>query len=288
MISADAFTNSLKKPISIRNLVKQGSLFLDSYDISNSKNEIEWYIQYLYQCDKSKFYQIIDNDFEESLLDNIQNFLIKRSKKTPFQHIIGRASFYGRDYIVNPDVLIPRPESELLIDIIKNKKYKKMLDIGTGTGCLGITALLENIVDSVDAVDISRKALDVAKKNQQILNVDNINFYNLDILNNLPSTQYDIIISNPPYISQAEYYELDGTVKNNEPKNALTDLDNGYTFYIRYASIFQKILEYRGVAVIEISHLFCKDNLKDIFKEFSSITFHKDLNDDYRAISIIK
>ena len=288
MLNSNAVSDFFKAPISIRNLVKECSIFLDSHNIENSKNEIEWYIQHLYQCDKNKFYQIIDNDFEESFFNNIQKFLAQRSNKIPFQHIIGKAPFYGRDYIVTSDVLIPRPETEILIDVIKNKKYKKMLDIGTGTGCLGITAMLEGLVRSVDAIDISDRALEVAKKNKRMLHVDNILFSKIDILNDVPNSHYDIIISNPPYVSQSEYYKLNIEIKNYEPKKALTDLDSGYTFYIRYASILNRLLNYDGIAVFEISHLFCKNKLKDIFKEYSDITFYKDLNNDYRVIKIKK
>ena len=161
-----------------------------------------------------------------------------------------------------------------------------MLDIGTGTGCLGITAILENLVDKVDAIDISDKALKIAKKNKKILSADNIYFSNIDILNNVPSNQYDIIISNPPYISWDEYSNIDIEVKNYEPREALTDLDTGYTFYVRYASILNELLNDSGIAVFEISHYFCQSKLKNIFKAFSDVTFYKDLNGDNRAIRI--
>ena len=118
----------------------------------------------------------------------------QRIQNVPFQYLIGKAPFYGREYIVTPDTLIPRPESELLIQLSRDQHYEKLLDIGTGTGCLAITAEKEQIAQTIDAIDINKEAIEVAKRNNSNFNT-NINFFIMDILIEHPNTQYDIILS---------------------------------------------------------------------------------------------
>lgn len=287
MPSLPALKSLIKKPISIKSLIKKGGHFLINNDISNGKNEIEWYLQYLYKCNKSSLFQIYNNDVNDSTYNHTLHFLKERSQKKPFQYILGAATFYGRDYIVNNNTLIPRPETELLIDIIKNKKCERVLDIGAGTGCLGITTVLENISHSADLIDVNNKALEAAKKNAQKFKIKNTRYFHLDILVDIPPYQYDIIISNPPYISKNEYQSLEIEVKNYEPYNALTDMGDGYVFYKRYADILHRILIKKGIAVFELSHFFSKSKLLKIFNKFNNIRFYNDLNGDLRAIRII-
>ena len=287
MCDFDEFKHSIAQPIRIKDLIKQGSDFLIKNNILNGRSEVNWYFQHVLKCNQVQLFHISDTVIDDRSYSQILTFLKKRSKKIPFQQIIGKAPFYGRDFLVNSDVLIPRPESEIIISILENKKCKKLLDIGAGSGCLAITAALEEIADFVDLVDNSKKALKVAKKNIETFKIINANLYNLDILTETPQMKYDIVISNPPYISKEEYSNLDHEVKNFEPQQSLTDNSDGYIFYKRYADILKSILKTKGVAVFEISHFFSKQKITSIFNQFSSIQFHKDLNGDYRAISII-
>ena len=283
----DEFKHSITQPIRIKDLITQGSDFLIKNNILNGRNEVNWYFQHVLECDLGKLLHVSNTIIDDCSYAKFLTFLKKRSKKIPYQQIIGKAPFYGRDFFVNSDVLIPRPESELIISILKDKKCNKLLDIGTGSGCLAITAALEEIADRVDLVDRSKKALKVAKNNIDNFKVINANVYKLNILTETPPAQYDIVISNPPYISKDEYNNLDYEVKNFEPQQSLTDNSDGYTFYETYANILKSILKKKGIAVFEISHFFSKQKLRSIFNQFSSIRFYKDLNGDYRAISII-
>ena len=271
---------------SIRSIIEIGTVFLINHNIKNAKNEICWYLQKLYKCDSAGLFSIIDNTISDNFIDKFVNFVISRSKSIPFQYLLGSAPFYGRNYIVNSNVLIPRPESELIINIIQDKENCKMLDIGTGSGCLGITARLEKIAKEVDAIDISQEALSLAQHNSQHFNVKKINYIKMDILRDIPNKQYDIVISNPPYIAKNEYDKLDKEVKEYEPLEALTDMDNGYTFYNRYSNILAKLLKPAGIAVFEISHFFSKKIIKSIFKDFARVEFYNDLNNDLRAVKI--
>lgn len=171
----------------------------------------------------------------------------------PLQYIIGNVNFCGNIIKVNSNVLIPRFETELLVDktigYIKDFfDFKvKIIDVGTGSGAIAIT--LKKKVDSmVEAVDISNKALEVAKENARINNVD-INFYESDIFSNV-NGKYDVIISNPPYVAYDE--EIEDIVKNNEPAIALFAEDNGLEFYEKILSQASNYLNKRGIIALEI------------------------------------
>ena len=273
------------QPTTIKKLIRHGSQFLYDHKIYNAKKEIEWFLLDILKCNTINLYDVKINksDYETAI-----DFLLSRAKQTPFQYILGKSSFYGRDFMVDKNVLIPRPETEILIDIIKQKKYNNTLDIGTGCGCIAITASIEKITKNVDCVDISNAALKIAKKNAQILGVSNAQFFNCNILEEIPNKKYDLVISNPPYISKSEYTGLNDEVKNFEPDIALTDFNDGMNFYKRYAEILNEILVDNGIAVFEVSHFFKKSELLEIFKSFPKIEFFNDLNNDCRAIKISK
>ena len=271
---------------SIGNIMKLASNFLIDCGIKNAENEIRWYIQKLYNFNSAQLYSLKNKEVSNQRLVQVIDFLIHRSERVPFQYLLGNAPFYGRDFIVDSNVLIPRQESEILIDIIKDKKQSKVLDIGTGSGCLAITCALEGIADSVDAVDINKNALILTKKNIKTFNVNNVHCIEMNILKDTPADSYDIVISNPPYISKNEYNSLDRGVRVNEPIEALTDMGDGYTFYNRYAVILNKILNKSGIAIFELSQFFNKQRIRSIFKNFSNIEFYKDINNNLRVVKI--
>ena len=143
----------------------------------------------------------------------------------PYQQILGEAFFYGNRFFIDENVLIPRPETEELVDLIikklcHNSTSLKILDIGTGSGCIPITLAKFLPNSQITSIDISPKALNIAKKNANFHNV-NINFVLKDYLNEKLDDVYDIIVSNPPYIGTSEEEEIPLSVKNFEPKTAL-------------------------------------------------------------------
>ena len=194
----------------------------------------------------------------------------------PVQYIVGNTNFYGYDFKVNRNTLIPRFETELLVEKTYNyiKKYFnkdniKILDIGTGSGCIAIT--LNKLLNSCDitGIDISSEALEVAKENN-IINNTNVKFIESDIFSNV-SDKYDVIISNPPYIIYDDIEVMD-IVKNNEPHLALYAKDNGLYFYDKIIKDSSKYLNDKFIMAFEIGYKQGKDITKIVNK------YYKDIN----------
>ena len=212
------------------------------------------------------------------------------NKGIPVQYIVGNVDFYGYNFKVNENVLIPRFETEELVE--KTIKYinkylgKKVdiLDLGTGSGCIAIT-LKKELDCNVDAVDISSKALEIAKLNAKNNNVD-ITFYEGDMLSPI-NKKYDVIISNPPYIAYNE--EIMEIVKNNEPHTALYAEDNGLKYYKDIISNANKYLKEKSIIAFEIGEKQGKlilEYAQNYFKD-SIITVEKDMQNRDRFVFII-
>lgn len=202
----------------------------------------------------------------------LEDGIKKMESGIPLQYIVGNVDFYGLNFIVNENVLIPRFETELLVEktISYINKYftndLKIVDLGTGSGCIAIT-LSKKLNARVDAVDISASALEVAKKNN-IINNTNVNFYLGNMLEPL-SKKYDVIISNPPYISYNE--EIMDIVKNNEPHIALYAENNGLYFYEKILRTCKKNLNKNFLIAFEIGCNQKEDIIKIINKYFDDI-----------------
>ena len=218
-------------------------------------------------------------------------------KNKPIQYIIGETDFCDLKFKVNENVLIPRPEtSELVYKIVERQKTKdkrqlSILDIGTGSGCIAIS-LAKNINNSkVYALDISEKALEVAKENAINNNVD-VTFINDDILslkNNI-DTKFDIIVSNPPYVRELEKAEMRDNVLNWEPHNALFVSDNDpLIFYRNILEFAQTHLNENGEIWFEINEYLGKE-MTDLCKEygFSDVEIFKDFRERERVVKVNK
>ena len=210
----------------------------------------------------------------------------------PVQYIVGNTNFYGYDFKVNRNTLIPRFETELLVEKTYNyiKKYFnkdniKILDIGTGSGCIAITLnkLLNN--SDITGIDISSEALEIAKENN-ISNNTNVKFIESDIFSNV-SDRYDVIISNPPYISYGDTEVMD-IVKNNEPHLALYAKDNGLYFYDKIIKDRSKYLNDKFIMAFEIGYKQGEDVVKIVNKYYKdiNISVEKDYSDRDRFVFI--
>jgi release factor glutamine methyltransferase len=252
---------------------------------------------------------VLKSDFliDKKSLNLMQIATKQLEQEIPIQYIIGKTEFFGLPFHVNKEVLIPRPETEELVEQVLKKvsliktcnssknetikeKQLKVLDIGTGSGCIAISLKKQLPSSEVSALDVSNKALRVAKKNAFLNNVD-INFVHQDILktNDLDKL-YDVIISNPPYVRELEKKEIKNNVLNNEPHLALfVDNKNPLLFYNKIAELAKKFLIKNGQLHFEINQYLGKETIKLLAeKGFKNIQLKKDIFGNDRIITAFK
>lgn len=234
-----------------------------------------------------------DLTFSEDEIKVWNSILEELKKEIPVQYLLGKTSFYGLDFEVNANVLIPRPETEELVDwiiksirILQNSKSLKILDIGTGSGCIAIS-LAKNIPNAeVFAIDVSEKALATAQKNAAINKVE-VTFIHKNILETADlEQQFDIIVSNPPYVRNLEKQEIKKNVLDNEPHLALFVEDNdALIFYRKIAELAQKNLSENGQLFFEINQYLGKEMIDLLEKmNFKNIELRKDIYGNDRMI----
>lgn len=222
--------------------------------------------------------------------------LARLKKEEPIQYILGKTEFYGYPFKVNENTLIPRPETEELVewilnevkelDLENNKQKLSILDIGTGTGCIPISLKNELPNAKVSAIDVSEEALKIANENA-LLNEAEITFIHQDILQteSLPK-QYDVIVSNPPYVRELEKIEIKNNVLENEPHLALfVDNDNPLIFYKKIADLAIKSLTKNGVLFFEINQYLGSETIEMLKRKgFTKVELRKDLFGNNRMI----
>lgn len=234
-------------------------------------------------------YVLSNMDISESDVKRISDMAERISRGEPLQYVTGITEFMSLKFNVRPGVLIPRPDTETLVEkaisMLKNKKTPAILDIGTGSGCVGIS--ISRYVDGseVTLLDISDTALQIAKENSKENNAD-VKFLKCDILSEIPVGTYDLIVSNPPYIKPDVIETLDINVRDHEPRLALDGGSDGLMFYRRIANIADKILKKDGMIAFEVGHDQA-DDVSAILKEnrFSEIEKIKDLCGIERVVS---
>ena len=272
----------------IINLVNNNSFFFDENE--NWKIDIELFLCSILKCKKTDLYLNSEKVLNKSQLSELMNYIDRRKSNEPVQYIIQSSNFYGRNFFIDQNVFIPRPETERLIDITKEKtknlKSPIIFDIGTGSGCISITLAIEIPDAQVLANDISKDAIDVARKNMNTYFVKNLQLINEDVFLNLGCNSLDILISNPPYIKLDEYFLLMPDVINFEPKAALTDRSNGLSFYKRIAELGNLKLNKGGWIILEVGKGKHPLEVREIFNnyDYDNIELFKDYNGDYRVI----
>jgi len=236
-----------------------------------------------------------------------KNIVSELKKQRPIQYILGETEFYGLRFLVNENTLIPRPETEELVElIIESTNYKlrntklKVLDIGTGSGCIAISLAKHLATSEVFAIDVSEKALAVAKKNSELNDVK-VNYINVDILkiNDLKelathnpqlATQFDVIVSNPPYVRNLEKSEIKPNVLEYEPHLALFVEDtDALLFYRKIAELAHKNLNPNGKLYFEINQYLGNETIELVESfGFKNVKLIKDIYGNDRIISCEK
>ena len=249
-------------------------------DIINKENN-DLIIALSYILDKPKSYIYLNQDYklDDKTLDEILRIEDELSEGIPLQYAIGFWEFYGLMLKVDQRALIPRFETEIIIDYLINSDLKKksILDIGTGTGAISLS-LAKNLPKSdILGVDIVDEALSLARENKQRLNIKNVRFIKSDLFSNVDKS-FDIIISNPPYVSENDYKSLDDKLYH-EPKSALVGGFDGLYFYRKIINQANDYINNNGHLIFEIGYDQKDDINKLLVKsDFKNIINLKDYN----------
>ena len=235
---------------------------------------------------------LLNSTTQELSSEEMQQFnqLIKRrTSKEPIQHILGSIEFYGYHFHINKDVFIPRPETEIFVDILKSNLsiQNKALEIGAGAGCMSILLELEHLANQILSIDSNPQAIALAQSNAQRLGCTKINFCVNDLFYMQHASKYDLIISNPPYISLEEIDDLDVEVLLYDPLNALTDYGDGLSFYQYFAKNGRDLLNSQGAMLFEFGGRHQSQKIQQLFSHSGyQYKIFDDLNNDPRFILI--
>ena len=277
--------------ITLRDYLKLQTSKLASTNVQEIKIKSEILVQNHLKLSKADLY--LEN-IEISVKDIkvMDKMFSELSKNKPIQHIIGESYFYDNRFLTPPGVFIPRPETELLVDcaidfLSKRKSSLTVVDFCSGSGCVLLSVAKKFPNHKYIGIDISDIAIDVAQKNSQFLDLKNVHFIKDDIFNYL-SPKADLIICNPPYLATNEIDNLEESVKNHDPIEALTDFKDGTSFYKHLIINFEKLIKENGAMLLELPFSEVTKNIISFNTDFNNkkSVFFKDLEGKKRVIKI--
>jgi release factor glutamine methyltransferase len=244
--------------MTVRDILNESTKALEAVDIPSARLDAEVLLSFCLGCDRLEFYKNPDMTISETKLAAFRNLIARRLQWEPVAYITGRKEFWTFVLEVNSSVLIPRPDTEIIVEetldvyLNFNSLPVRILDIGTGSGAIAL-ALAHEIADAkVVATDISQAALSLAQKNAATLGLQDKIDFKLGNLFEPVDGLFDIIVSNPPYIAAAEYEELPAGVRNFEPCEALFAGENGLEFYEKLINQAAPYLKKNGWLLLEI------------------------------------
>ena len=243
--------------MNISNLLANGSRILKSNSIKTHVLDSELILSDILKLQKEKLITNSDQSVSEKVINNFNKLILRRTKKEPIAYILNKREFWSKDFFVNQNTLIPRPETELLCEqLIKIFKGKSInfLDIGTGTGCILLTILSEISEAKGIGLDISKKAIDVAKRNSKNLNLTSRAKFFTRSLEEIYGYKFDLVVSNPPYIKSIDLKNLQEAVRKFEPKIALDGGKEGLDVIKKVIYKSKTILKKLGLLALEIGH----------------------------------
>ncbi len=276
--------------VTVHEALTSATAWLTDTGIPNANVDARVLLAHAMGCEPSRLILMEDDDVHPDVFRTFDGYLASREKFQPVSQIIGGREFWGRWFSVTPDVLDPRPETESVIEsALQDGPFQRILDLGTGSGILAVTLAAEWSDARAIAIDISSEAIAIASKNAAAHDVaGRVNF----IVSNwfdAVAGQFDLIVSNPPYIAAAEMGELSPDVRNWEPFLALTTGGDGLESYRIIASKLDQFLADDGVALFEIGYTQGAD-VVEIFGAagFANVTVSQDLGGRDRVVTVKK
>jgi len=241
----------------IAEMLKNATEILQKSKIAEPRREANSLLAFALQKDKTFLIAHPEYQLTADEKTNFQAVLQRRAGREPFQYITGKQEFYGLDFFVTPDVLIPRPETEMIVenalDILKARENSRFCEVGVGSGCISVSILHHNRTASAIGLDVSEKALGIAKlnaENNQVL--ERFDLKISDVFGILTDETFDLIVSNPPYIPREDIENLQAEVRDFEPLNALTDEKDGLSIIEKIIADAPNFLIPNGFLLMEI------------------------------------
>jgi release factor glutamine methyltransferase len=239
--------------------IQKSAEFLAKKEVESPRLQAELLLAHVLNTPRMQLYLNFERVLTTAEVDGLRELIRRRSRREPWQHIVGSTSFCGLEISVNRHVLIPRPETELLAEFgwsflsTLNSQPSTALDFGTGSGCIAIALAVKCPAAKVSATDLSQEALEMAKQNAAIHQVaDRIDFFNGDGFTGLPrEIRFDLIVSNPPYIPSAEIDSLQPEVRDYDPRQALDGGPDGLDYLRRLAAEASLFLKPQGRIMLE-------------------------------------
>ena len=246
--------------MTVLDVIKRSTGFLESKGVDSPRLQIELLLAHVLKVPRLKLYLDFERQLSEEELETLRQFVKRRGEREPLQYILGTTSFCGLEIVVTPAVLIPRPETELLVEqaweflASRGDQPATALDFGTGSGCIAIAIAHKFPVCEVHALDTSEDALQVARTNAERVGAK-VHFNHGAAIDDLISPRlFDLVVSNPPYIPDAEVEKLQPEVRDYEPRPALAGGSEGLDFYRMIASQAQARLATKGTVIVELGH----------------------------------
>jgi len=249
-------SESVANNYSIAEALREASLVLEQNGVPEARRDASSLLSFVLGKDRTFLISHAEDPVDDDSLDQLREFVERRAAGEPLQYVTGVQDFYGREFRVTPDVLIPRPETELLVEAaLEVSDGEFICDVGTGSGCIAITLLCERAGARAVAVDKSAVALEIAKFNaSKLLVVDRAVFVVSDCFDALDRNEYqfDLIVSNPPYVSESALAGLQREVRDHEPLVALSPGSDGLSIIRRLLTDAPAFLKPNGHLLMEI------------------------------------
>jgi release factor glutamine methyltransferase len=271
--------------LTLREALRQTSARFERHRVTSSHLNAEVLLCHLLSVEKVYLYTHDERELTAAETEKLEEFIYERISGVPIQYIVGRQEFYGRYFIVNPSVLIPRPETEFIVEAaleFKPERGARIIDVGTGSGCVGVTLALEVPDSKVTLTDISHEALVVAQLNATKLGAS-VSIACMDLLDAVSGT-FDFVVSNPPYVSRKEESRLQVEVREHEPSVALYGDEDGLASFRKLIPSAEQLLRPGGYFIAEMGYDM-EDRVLSLFGDaWNKLPTRKDLQGIPRTV----
>ena len=275
----------------LKDYLKSQILKLEGTKVQEIQAKSNILVQNYFKISKADLH-IKDIPLSAKDITNLDSMFAQLFQNKPVQYIIGETYFYDDKFLTPPGVFIPRPETELLVDcavefLSQSKDSLKIIDFCTGSGCILLSIAKKFPKHEYIGLDKSELAIKTAEKNRKSLGLKNVQSFNQDIFE-YNQSKADLLLCNPPYLAKHEIDSLEQSVRDYDPLSALTDFENGTSFYKHLISNFNKLVKKNGIMLLEIPFSAVTDDIISINKNFNAnkSLFYKDLEGKNRVIKI--